>query len=444
MKDRHYVKLCLVVLLVLGMAIGASAQKSFEVLYGGAPLPKEKTFRFLVKKYMEANPDVKVKMTTIPGNFYDKMKVLAAAGELPSIIRMDDDWTGEYMAYGFVHPLTDRIEANIDKADFFEEAWKPFLYKGDLYGIPYDAAGSMFFYNKNHFDEAGIPYPPRDTDVWTKDRFFEYAKKLTKDKDGDGRTDQWGVCIMPSWFDTQNWLWCEGTNLLSEDKTKIAFDQHPAVDVFQWKADLRTKYGFSPSAATIQAMGNEAMFAAGLVSMILCETWDIPKFEDARKAGKIEYGTTYLPSGKAGAVHRVTFDSWGITTNAKDFETCWDFVTWMSSAEGGQQYLAGEATFAPPNKKVAYGAYLQQDAYWDPEFVIDILENHGHLSEIVLQGAAFWDAMNRATEGLWLGTKTAEQAAKDAHRFVDPILAQEADMRPFISWEGYPNPPKSE
>lgn len=441
MRRRWYIGIGLVVALVMSFsACGLGQKKSFEIMYGGAPLPKLKTFRFLVKKYMETHPNVKVKMTTIPGDFYAKMKVIAATGKLSDIIRMDDDWTGEYMSYGFVYPLTDKIEAQIDKADYFAEAWKPFLYKGNLYGIPYDAACSMIFYNKNHFDEAGLDYPPRDPKVWTRELFFEYAKKLTKDKDGDGKTDQWGFIIMPSWFDTQNWLWCEGANLLNEDKTKVAFDQHPAVDVFQWKADLRLKHRVAPPAATAQAMGNEAMFAAGIGSMILCETWDIPKFENARKAGKIEYGQTYLPSGRAGSMQRATFDSWGITKNAKDFEVCWDFATWMSSAEGGQPYMVGEATFAPPNKKVAYNQYLKQDVYWDPSLILDILENRSRLSEISLQGAAFWDAMNRVTAGIWLGEKTAEQAAKDAHKIVDAVLAKEAKFRPFMTWEGYPNP----
>ena len=39
------------------------------------------------------------------------------------------------------------------------------------------------------FDAAGIPYPD---DTWDWAKLVEVGKQLTLDKDGDGKTDQWG------------------------------------------------------------------------------------------------------------------------------------------------------------------------------------------------------------------------------------------------------------
>jgi len=45
-------------------------------------------------------------------------------------------------------------------------------------------------YNNDLFSEYGIPRPPA-----TIDEYIAYAQKLTQDRDGDGKTDLWGVSL---------------------------------------------------------------------------------------------------------------------------------------------------------------------------------------------------------------------------------------------------------
>ena len=53
-----------------------------------------------------------------------------------------------------------------------------------MYGLPSDAQGFIFAYNKKMFDDAGVKYP---TDDWTWDDVVSAAKEITK----PGNT--WGV-----------------------------------------------------------------------------------------------------------------------------------------------------------------------------------------------------------------------------------------------------------
>ncbi len=62
--------------------------------------------------------------------------------------------------------------------------------------MPKDTSPVGIFFNKGLFDKFGVPYPPEDE--WTWDQFAETVKKLTKDTDGDGKTDVWGFAF-PSW-----------------------------------------------------------------------------------------------------------------------------------------------------------------------------------------------------------------------------------------------------
>ena len=54
--------------------------------------------------------------------------------------------------------------------------------EGKLYGIPFASGASYLFYNKNAFDEAGLPYPTTNWDdpTWTWEAWVDIAKQLTK------------------------------------------------------------------------------------------------------------------------------------------------------------------------------------------------------------------------------------------------------------------------
>lgn len=152
-----------------GQGDTGSAEGPYEmsVLYGGAPVEKEETFRVLIGEYGKKNPNAEIEIVTVAGNFWAQVKVLAAADDLTDIMRLDDDWSGEHMVYGNVIDLTDRIKSEIKVEDIYLQAWLPFVYQGRIYGLPYDAAVDVIYYNKNHYRDAGLAEPVRDPSKWT-------------------------------------------------------------------------------------------------------------------------------------------------------------------------------------------------------------------------------------------------------------------------------------
>jgi hypothetical protein len=63
---------------------------------------------------------------------------------------------------------------------------------GGLYSIGNWSFTAGIYYNRDAFDEARIPYP--DTN-WTWDQMKSIARRLTRDLDGDGKTDRYGLFI---------------------------------------------------------------------------------------------------------------------------------------------------------------------------------------------------------------------------------------------------------
>jgi multiple sugar transport system substrate-binding protein len=415
---------------------GAKGPYEISILYGGAPLPKQETFKLLIEEFGKTHPNARTEIITVSGNFYAQIKVLAAADNLGDVLRLDDDWTGEHMVYGNVIDLTDRIKKEIKLEDYYLQSWVPFVYKGRIYGVPYDAAVDVIFYNKNHFKEGGLAEPPRDPARWTNEAFLAAAQKLTKDKNGDGRIDQWGFTYSGAttgYYQAQHYLWREGGSLYDREKTRVTLHTDPAsVRALQNYVDIRNKWKVAPPIDIANQMGATAMFHSGVVSTMLNANWELPNAEKARANKVIDYGIVYMPSGARGTVTRVTCDAWGITKNARSKDRAWEFVKWMSS-EAAQSFMGDSGAFTPPLKKIAQSEAYRNNpkTYYDEGLFVEITEKYSVLGEICLQGNEVGDAWTRAMEALWLGKEDAQAAANRYNELMTPILAREVQQRPF-------------
>ena len=70
---------------------------------------------------------------------------------------------------------------------FDSNHWPIVTYDGKIWGIPWYVNTLNLLCNWSLFEAEGITEPPK-----TWEEFFEYAQRLTKDTDGDGKIDQWG------------------------------------------------------------------------------------------------------------------------------------------------------------------------------------------------------------------------------------------------------------
>ena len=100
--------------------------------------------------------------------------------------------------------------ATVDTLDFTESKWNTLVNNlmsigGGQYGMSADSEprGGLFF-NKRLFEEAGIdpdePYDLQKSGKWTWSKLEEYCKKLTKDTDNDGKTDQYAMASFSKYY----------------------------------------------------------------------------------------------------------------------------------------------------------------------------------------------------------------------------------------------------
>lgn len=77
-----------------------------------------------------------------------------------------------------------------DLSGFYPAALQAGADKGKQYALPLECVPQMMFINKTLLQKEHIRIPDND---WTWDEFYSLCEQLTRDTDGDGIVDQFGV-----------------------------------------------------------------------------------------------------------------------------------------------------------------------------------------------------------------------------------------------------------
>jgi multiple sugar transport system substrate-binding protein len=136
---------------------------------------------------------------------HDKMMVGWATQTGPDWIRTDPIEMEYPVRVGALSPIQDFVDRDMFSWDWLYDIVKPWVNfpipGGPAYVVPWTGGSFVVFYNKDHFDEAGIPYPDAD---WTWNDYGAIAQKLTK-KDSNGLPTQLGSFNWPTmWWNS--WL----------------------------------------------------------------------------------------------------------------------------------------------------------------------------------------------------------------------------------------------
>jgi multiple sugar transport system substrate-binding protein len=93
---------------------------------------------------------------------------------------------------GILYPLDSFLSRSpaIRKAEFFDSAMMAGKQNNVQYAVPVESDPTLLFVNTSLLEKEGIPFPSPD---WTWDEFYDICARVTKDTDGDGRLDQFGV-----------------------------------------------------------------------------------------------------------------------------------------------------------------------------------------------------------------------------------------------------------
>lgn len=360
----------------------AAEAVTLEFLAWGDPADIE-AWDKLSTMYMEQNPNVEVKVTSVAdpnANFYPKLQTSIAGGTPPSVSSFQG-WEWQIFAdSGVLAPIDEFIERDNFTAPYpegissIEVSTKR---NGKTYLIPLQLGTMVLFYAKQPFEEAGLDFP---TDNMKLEEFLELAQQLT-DTSSDNK--MFGLQANGSWFRDVQWIRSTGKQEFDElvDPKKAQFNQPEIVEMLQLVAyDVYHTMKISPTPADLEGGANT--IETGNAAMKYEGPWFFGRLNspELREEGKeIPFDVVLMPEvADPDRPHRGWAE--GVALPQTDHvEAAWGFAHFMGDEEGDKIY--SETTGRIPN------SFDLIESFWIPT----IKERFG-----VENGQAFIEAFKRS------------------------------------------------
>lgn len=373
----------------------------------------------VVAAFQEAHPEIKVDFQLLPyADYFTSLKTWIAGGTAPDVASLDLSMLQEMAASGSLVDLNTLIKAdNYDLTQYYQSTLDMFSNNGGQYGLPASYSNVVLYYNKELFDEAGLPYPDDKMDWAT---FMDYNTKLTKDTNDDGTIDIFGTSRL--WW--PYYMLLTGATPFNADATECTLTDQKAIDGFQAMVDLTLTDKVAPSANDLAAQDDWHMFEAGRIAMYPIGPWSVSEFNDVIK--DFDWDATTLPIGPTG--EKVTFlfgNAYSMLSASKNQKAAFEFLKFVTGPEGDQ--IRQDAGFEiAPIKSVAEASFLKAMEGKKPENAEVFLQSaefaksvptHARWSEIA-------DAISSQLDSALLGDITVPEAMQAACDTINPILTE--------------------
>jgi len=392
----------------------------FPVAVGG---PITKTIDQYAADFNKENPDLNV--TPVYSGTYQEtiVKVLTAhkAGKPPTAAILLSTDTFTLADEDAIVPIDNFVKTDADRA-WMKSFFPAFMLNGQFanktWGVPFQRSTVVMFWNKDLFKEAGLDpnTPPKN---WAET--ISMGQKLTK-KDASGNVTQWGIQVpssgFPYWlfqgFSTQN----DGI-LANSEGNQVKYDDPNVVAALQYWVDLSKKYGIHP-AGVVEWGTTPRDFMEKKVAMIWTTTGNLTNI---RTNAKFDFGVAMLPEGKrrgspTGGGNFFIFKK----AAGPEQEGAYKFAKWLTQPERAAQWSIDTGYVAVSPAAYETPALKKYAAEFPPALVARDQLPHAVAELSTHDNQRVTKALNDGLQAALTGTKTPEQAMKDAQAEATRLL----------------------
>lgn len=325
-------------MLALGSSV-ASAESTVRFWYhfDNADNPMNE----LVESFEAQNPGITVEADNIPWNsYYDTLYTSIIGGNAPDAAMVKMFAQPRLIEMGALEPIGERIEAWADKADVQDNLFELTRAEdGNSYYLPVQYVVLYLYYRPDMFAELGLDVPK------TCDEFRDAAKALTRDVDGDGRTDVYGFGLRGSKGGHDHWA----SLTLSRDGVSLTdgIESDAAIAGTQFVVDMFREDGsFPPSAPNDGFQEIIGGFKAGKTAMTIHH---IGSANGMVEALGDKVSATTVPECDGGRWTSFGDESTAVLSSAEDKDAAWKWISFLSTAGNNAKF--NEATGQLPVTK---------------------------------------------------------------------------------------------
>lgn len=301
----------------------------------------------LIKEYTEEFSHVTIKYHKKISSTYEKdLLNIMASGRGPDIFMLHHTWPARYSDKILAAPI-EVITAKQVQDNFVDVVYNDFVINNDIVALPLSVDTLALYYNKDLFNTAGIPQPPK-----TWEQFLADVEKLTI-KDESWNIIQAGAVLGTAQninrsTDIISLLMLQsGAQMVNEKKDNAVFDESVKINGEDFSPGQRALQFYTDFADSLKSIytWNTRMhysidaFYEGKVAMMFNYSYHLPTIR--AKAPYLNFGISTMPQITTSEVNIDYANYWGlaVSRNSGASEEAWKFIVWLTNKENSQKYL---------------------------------------------------------------------------------------------------------
>lgn len=389
---------------------------------GVNPPANRDVLQALVDDFNREHPNIQVASLYVGQEDQQTPKILASlVGKAPpDLLWFNPTITGQLVELEAIRPLDDLLAASSVQGEIDPALLESMQFRGHLWSVPFGTNNAGIFYRPSLFEAAGIRQLPK---TWEELR--QVAQLLTKDTDGDGRNDQYGM-LLPlgkgEWtvFMWLPFLWSGGGELTPIQATAEAKNVNlvtqNAIAALQFWRDLIED---GTAVLSLPERGYEMnRLLTGKVAMQLSGPWTL---RELKQTG-VDFDVFPMPSEVRQATVVGGENLFLFKTTSEREQAAFTFAEYVMG-EAFQTKWAMETGYLPVNllarQSEAYQAFLKQQ----PQVRVFLDQAQSGRSRPIFPGySRISESLGRAIESVLLGKSSPQAALEKAQRRMDLIF----------------------
>ena len=304
----------------------------------------------IADRWAAGRPGVTVEVDAVTANYGEKLATSIASGAPPDVFLLDSPDIPAFVDRGLALDLTPYLaRVGYAPADVFPEVLGVFQRGPQLFAFPKGFSPFVVYYNRRLFRELGVP-EPADTG-WTWDGFLAAARALTRDLDGDGRVDVYGVNFPRQLYEWIPFVWSAGGDILDPGgaRTSGYLDGPATVETFAFLTSLVTEHRVTPPLQFLRAGDpmRVARFYLGRQGMLVSAHWQLPRLVAYAERGDLEVGVAPIPRRPGAQLRTAVYASgWAVPANVPHKRLAVELAAYLAGPEA--QRLRAESRLEIP------------------------------------------------------------------------------------------------
>lgn len=279
------------------------------------------------------------------------------AGKEPDVFMVLGTDFNQFSALGVMEDLDSRIQEDPDfEPDrYFSSAFRTGQYGGAQYALPYEVVPTLMFVNKTLLTKEGIEMPDQD---WTWEELYDICRKVTKDTDGDGILDQFGIYN----FDWMDAVCSNGGEVFQADGSSCYMADDRIVESVKY---IRQLNALNQGQKVVQEDFNGGSVAFMPLTFAEYRTYKTYPYK-IRRYANFQWDCITMPAGSQGEnLSQVDTLLMGISANTRKEELAWEFLKLLTYDESVQteifQYSQGASVLKAVTQSREMENIVQED-----------------------------------------------------------------------------------